>query len=1376
MATILGLDLGSNSIGWAVRETTAGNTLQEQLLYYGVTRFEKGVGEGKSGEFSFAAQRTGFRSTRRLYQSRKYRIWATLEVLINNGLCPLSIDDLDRWRKYDKSKGLKREYPVDCEEFEQWVRLDFDNDKKPDYTNPYEIRHILATEQLDLDKKENRYMLGRALYHIAQRRGFRSSKGETIATQEEDNLELNANAKLKKSEEKKAKQLLEYMEEKINQKQEVKTIGSAFYFLTQEGIRVRKDYQAVRAQYRDEVDYIFDFQEQLSKDSTLYKQVIQAIFFQRPLRSQKGSVGKCTLEPTKTRCPQSHPDFEYFRAWTFINNIKYKTCEKDIAKPLDLELKQELYKDKFIKVGNFKFKDIQDYLKKKLGNNTIFNYKEDTSISGSPLTYYFRKIFGDDWRNIEIKKNRINNKTGEIKQVSYNWEDLWHICFTFDNDDCFIDFVKNTLDFDEQKTNDMYRMWGKTSTGYAMLSLKAIRNINRFLGQGFIYSDAVLLAKVPEIIGEGNWKEHSKQITEVLKTKIKDLSYQRKIVCIANNLISKYKALEIHDQFANKNYDYALTDSDKESVKQECELYFGEKTWKELENKEKIQSMVEEYYQTFFNSSSRSYFSLPNIGDTMKKYLQEIFSTNIDVEKLYHHSDLNCYSPAKKGNFEFEGTMMSAALLGSPSTDSFRNPMAMRMLHILRNLVNYLLKRGIIDERTKIVVETARQLNDSNMRWAIENYQKEKEKENDEIKKILAEYNHDVTSEDLQEKVKLLADNYLDDKIKTKKEDKFKADLEKYKLAREQKFQCIYTGRVISLSDLLGDSPTFDIEHTLPQSKTLNNSLANKTICDSYYNRYIKKNLLPTQLPNYEKDCVINGKTYPAILPKLEQWKEKINNLEKRVEFWKGKAKSASTKDAKDSAIRQKHMWKMELDYWKSKLKGFTIAEITSGFTNRNLVDTHLISKYAVLYLKTAFNSVEVQKGEVTAEFRKLLGIQPADEKKDRTNHYHHAIDATILTVVPYAAKREEILSLYGEKLDKKKLGQSTQEVDAKLCKCIASLNIGNKVSGIVDTIKENIVVFHKSKDVTLTPSKKKIRVRGKIVKGSNNKPLYRQGDSIRGELHSQTYYGAIELDGEISYVTRRDLVFKKNDRDPGFKSWDDLSKAIVNKELIAMMRSQFPENTSFKDACEKGIYMINKEGVKVNRIRHIRCKVSSKNPTIIKTQTYKSRHEYKQVYYVEKAGIYGISKYTGNKKTEYIVWTRKELAQQKEINNIGKELIKIPKVILDKKGVGKLKLDYTLRDGLKVIVLSKSESKDKILAKLQTRLYIFKGAEKDGRVRLLSHLYSGKDGNDKDIKGLSINDYNNLPIVIRQTLSALNLLVEGKDFVVTPLGEIRFL
>ena len=47
------------------------------------------------------------------------------------------------------------------------------------------------------------------------------------------------------------------------------------------------------------------------------------MFWQRPLRSQKGTIGKCTLEPNKFRCPESYPAFEEFRAWSFLNNIKY---------------------------------------------------------------------------------------------------------------------------------------------------------------------------------------------------------------------------------------------------------------------------------------------------------------------------------------------------------------------------------------------------------------------------------------------------------------------------------------------------------------------------------------------------------------------------------------------------------------------------------------------------------------------------------------------------------------------------------------------------------------------------------------------------------------------------------------------------------------------------------------------------------------------------------------------------------------------------------------------------------------------------------------------------------------------------------------------
>jgi CRISPR-associated endonuclease Csn1 len=64
-------------------------------------------------------------------------------------------------------------------------------------------------------------------------------------------------------------------------------------------------------------------------------------------------------------------------------------------------------------------------------------------------------------------------------------------------------------------------------------------------------------------------------------------------------------------------------------------------------------------------------------------------------------------------------------------------------------------------------------------------------------------------------------------------------------------------------------------------------------------------------------------------------------------------------------------------------------------------VDTQLISKYAFHYLKTYFDKVDVQKGSITAEFRKIYGLQIADEKKDRSKHSHHAKDAAVLTLIP---------------------------------------------------------------------------------------------------------------------------------------------------------------------------------------------------------------------------------------------------------------------------------------------------------------------------------------------------------------------------------------
>jgi CRISPR-associated endonuclease Csn1 len=163
--------------------------------------------------------------------------------------------------------------------------------------------------------KENRYRIGRALYHIAQRRGFKSSR------------KSGANEKTavyKGSNETKTIGRNDYE----NLILEHGSLGAAFAHLEEKGIRVRNRY-TLREDYHTELKNILEVQG--LKESFFEANIIKAIFFQRPLRSQKGLVGKCILEPSKPRCPISHPKYEEYRAWSFINNIKYTFQTSDTS-------------------------------------------------------------------------------------------------------------------------------------------------------------------------------------------------------------------------------------------------------------------------------------------------------------------------------------------------------------------------------------------------------------------------------------------------------------------------------------------------------------------------------------------------------------------------------------------------------------------------------------------------------------------------------------------------------------------------------------------------------------------------------------------------------------------------------------------------------------------------------------------------------------------------------------------------------------------------------------------------------------------------------------------------------------------------------------
>lgn len=1442
MNKTLGLDLGTNSIGISIRDTDNGSEILDQLEYFNSVIFKSGVGNGKTGEFSYAAERTKKRSTRRLYMARKYRIWATLKLLIENGYCPLSMEDLEKWSKYDKAKGLKRQYPIGAEKFEEWVRLDFNGDGVSDYSSPFQLRAELMERQFDFTQETERYKLGRALYHIAQRRGFKSSKGETIKEQEKEESfedaigDVDVVDVMKKSEIKKSAILSKYMEE-----HDLKTVGCAFYALEKSGVRVRNsEYQAVRSDYKKEIEYIFRFQNGLDINGDFYRHLVSekkgegTIFYKRPLRSQKGLVGKCTLEPDKPRCPISHPEFEKFRALCFINSIRFGEDMKD---SLTIEQKKQLYDERFLLTrSNFRFEDIRKWMESKLGiplnyKQRTINYKDNVNVSGCPVSARLKRLLGDDWETwrFETGETKSNKKTGEVKKIKYTALDLWHVCFSFDEPDFVEEFAQTKLGFDAEKTKQLVRIYGTIQQGYGMLSLKAIRNINKFLEKGLIYTDAVLLAKLPDIFKE-KWSDAEGEIGVALDKLIAENRRQKQLMGIANSLIANYKSLSFEEQFAYKDPDYHLQDSDYNDIKNVAIDAFGEKTWsnKTDEEKENIVGEVAKLYQAFFASSKRDYYKLPKVSESLASYVKEKYPylDNKELKKIYHPSMIEFYAPSKPERIE-DGRCLR--LLGSPVIGALKNPMAMRVLHTLRKQVNALLKakdengNALIDEDTRIVVETARELNDANMRWAIETYQREREKENKEYEKLIKEFyptrsikdndvdvarfvceQHDILEANTTTKTKSIKDLKVKDLG-------YKKDVTKYRLWLEQGCRCLYTGKIINITNLFDDN-AFDIEHTIPRSMSFDDSLANLTICDAYFNRSVKKNQIPTQLANCEE-----------IKLRLQPWFDKVEQLKDNVAFWKAKSKQAQDKDRKDYCIRQRHLWQMELNYWQNKVNRFTMTEVTSGFRNNQLNDTRIITKYAYHYLKTVFNKVEVQKGSVTANFRKMLGIQSVDEKKSREKHSHHAIDATVLTLIPTAAKRDRMLELFYQIQEKEKLGEETSYVEKELKREINSCGLGGNVSKIVPFIEDNILVNHVAKDQTLTPAHKRKRIKGKIVlkKDENDNVLYElnedgsfkldrfghkipqakewiAGNNIRGQLHGETFYGAItqgqkddngrlirNTDGSIAttgkyFVVRRVLKHKSNSVDTGFSSWDELGKAIVDKDLFSIMKGQFPEGTSFKEACEKGIFMFkkNKEGkidyseeCKVNKIRHIRCFTSVTDPLEIKYQTYLSDKPYKQKYYAEVGDLYVMCKYESSDKTEkeYRIYSLFNISENRKM-----DLEDIPTSIANKRGNKTLWLSYKLKKGDMLLLYKESidELKDLGNEMLSQRLYVVRGFETDGnRIKLQKHNNALPE---KDLgKGESIKNYGQMPEKIRCGINTLKYLIHGVDFWLTSKGII---
>ncbi len=199
---------------------------------------------------------------------------------------------------------------------------------------------------------------------------------------------------------------------------------------------------------------------------------------------------------------------------------------------------------------------------------------------------------------------------------------------------------------------------------------------------------------------------------------------------------------------------------------------------------------------------------------------------------------------------------------------SLRNPIVEQVItETLRTVRDIWSKYGQIDE---IHVELGREMkNPADKRRAITQMVSENENTNLRIKALLMEFKDPEFeiegvrpySPSQQEILRIYEDGVLNSENKFKDENekteienilkKFKEsdntkrptknDVLRYKLWLEQKYHSPYTGEPISLSKLFTEA--YQIEHVIPQSRYFDDSFSNKVICESEINK-LKDNLL----------------------------------------------------------------------------------------------------------------------------------------------------------------------------------------------------------------------------------------------------------------------------------------------------------------------------------------------------------------------------------------------------------------------------------------------------------------------------------------------------------------------------------------------------
>ncbi len=465
MKYILGLDLGTHSAGWAILELdSAGKAAAVKDA--GVRIFEAPV-EPKTQAPKNLARRTARQHRRQLARRKQRRVKLT-RVLQEAKLLPVNQVELET------------------------LLLD-DNE-----CNPYMLR------AKGLDSELGGYEFGRVLFHINQRRGFKSNRKTSFS---EVLKKVPAIAELIEQEESAESTKILQKQNKLSaattgddddgvvkagisllratiETSNARTLGEYLY-LVKEGRASRPNRMSIevpkkvrglyteRAMYEDEFEQLWAKQSQYNQslDAQLKVLVFDAIFSQRPLKTQKYLVGDCVFEYHRKRAAKATLEFQRFRFLQTVNDLEIKNTDTRLyRKPTEqqrLNLLALLEKSEKVTWGRVR-KALQ------IHSDETINFEEGgkEELLGDSTSSRIGKAISAQWEALSVEKR--NELVADLLTIPQkDW------------------LLVRLLDHWKFSPVEAYKLAILTlEPGYGAVSMKALRKLIPLMGGGLNYKTA----------------------------------------------------------------------------------------------------------------------------------------------------------------------------------------------------------------------------------------------------------------------------------------------------------------------------------------------------------------------------------------------------------------------------------------------------------------------------------------------------------------------------------------------------------------------------------------------------------------------------------------------------------------------------------------------------------------------------------------------------------------------------------------------------------------------------------------------------------------------------------------------------------------------